>query len=362
MRVGVNTLFLIPREVGGTEIYVRSVLPALQILEPGLEIVVFTNRENHESFSEYEHVPIDVNAQSRIRRVLAEQVTLPRAAARAGIDVLYSPGYTTPLYSPCPQVVTIHDTQFLDYPGDFPWWSRQVQRVLIGRGACAAAAISTVSAFSRGRIVHHFNVPEKKVFVAHSALSGVFTAPQPCPAEKPFLLYIANTYPHKNAARLVRAFDRIADRIPHTLVICGQAREGEPPPHPRVKRIHHIPYEELIGLVQGADLLVFPSEYEGFGRPVVEAQEAGTRVIAARAASIPEIGGDGATYFDPSNEASIAASILQALAEPKETRQRYIDAGRENAKRFTWEACARETLRAFEYALASQPATGSASR
>jgi glycosyltransferase involved in cell wall biosynthesis len=351
MRVGVNTLFLIPREVGGTEIYVRSVLPALQSIRSDLEIVVFTNRENHDSFDAYERMPIQVWAQARPWRVVAEQIVLPLAARNIGIDILYSPGYTTPLLAPCPQVVTIHDTQFLDYPPDFPWLSRQAQRILIGRGACAAGAITTVSNFSRGRIARYFGVPESKIFVAHSALSGLFADPRPCTEEKPFLLYIANTYPHKNATALVRAFDRIADRIPHRLVICGQPREGEPPPHPRVKRIHHIPYEELIGLVQGAELMVFPSLYEGFGRPVVEAQEAGTRVIAARAASIPEIGGDGASYFDASSEASIANAITEALDEPASTRQRYIDAGRINARRFTWNACAEQTLRAFRHAL-----------
>ncbi len=296
---------------------------------------------------------VDVPAQSRVRRVIAEQVTLPRAATRAEIDVLYSPGYTLPLRAQCPQVVTIHDTQFLDYPPDFPWLSRQAQRVLVGRGARVAGAITTVSSFSRGRIARYFGVPEEKIFVAHSALSGLFESPQPCPVEKPYLLYIANTYPHKNAPRLVGAFARIADQIPHRLVICGQPREGEPPVHPRVERIHHIPYEHLIGLVQGADLMVFPSLYEGFGRPVVEAQEAGTRVIAANSASIPEIGGNGATYFDATTVEGIAEAILGALSESAEERQRYIEAGQRNAKRFTWEACAHQTLEAFHHALGS---------
>ncbi|GMV94306.1 MAG: glycosyl transferase [Candidatus Hydrogenedentota bacterium] len=296
---------------------------------------------------------IDVPAQSRARRVIAEQVVLPGAAARAGIDILYSPGYTLPLRAPCPQVVTIHDTQFLDHPPDFPWLSRQVQRVLVGRGARVARAIATVSSFSRGRIARYFGVPEEKIFVAHSALSGLFEIPRSCPVDKPYLLYIANTYPHKNAPRLVRAFAEIADQLPHRLVICGQPREGEPPPHPRVDRIHHIPYEQLIGLVQGADLMVFPSLYEGFGRPVVEAQEAGTRVIAANNASIPEIGGDGASYFDATTEESIGEAILAALSESVDERHRYLDAGRRNAKRFTWEACARQTLAAFRHALGS---------
>ena len=351
MRIGVNTLFLIPREVGGTEIYVRSLMPAIQAIETDSEVVVFTNRENHDSFSSFDRVLIPVDARSRPRRVVAEQVALPRAARNTAVDVLYSPGYTCPLRCPCPQAVTIHDTQFLDYPEDFPWLSRMAQRVLVARGARGAGVITTVSEFSRARIAHHFGVAKDKIFVAHSALSGMFETPQPCIVKKPFLLYIANTYPHKNASRLVRAFDRIAGQIPHTLVLCGQPREGEPPPHPRMKRFHHIPYEQIVGLVQHADLVVFPSLYEGFGRPVVEAQEAGTRVIAARCASIPEIGGAGATYFDATSEENIAQAILDALNEGSYFRREMIQAGKENARRFTWDACARATLQAFRYAM-----------
>ncbi len=350
MHVGVNTLFLIPREVGGTEIYVRSVLPALLSRDAGLRLTVFTNRENHDTFANYNRVLVDVSATSRPRRIIAEQITLPRAAMRANVEVLYSPGYTAPMRAPCPQVVTIHDTQFLDYPEDFPWLSRVAQRIIVGGAARRANAITTVSEFSRGRIAARFGVPREKIVVAHSALSGLFAQPQPCSIPKPFLLYIANTYPHKNATRLVNAFDHIKDRISHTLVVCGQPREGEPPAHSRVKRIHYIAYEELIGMVQATDLMVFPSLYEGFGRPVVEAQEAGTRVIASRSAAIPEIGGDAATYFDATNEEGIAQAILDALNEPAATRVDFIARGKENAKRFTWDECAKRTLEAFKMA------------
>lgn len=350
MHVGVNTLFLIPREVGGTEIYVRSLLPALQSADASLRLTIFTNRENHDTFAEFDRVLIDIPATSRLRRIIAEQWALPRAVVRAGVDLLYSPGYTAPLRTSCPQVVTIHDTQFLDYPEDFPWLSRTAQRIIVGGAARRANAITTVSEFSRGRIAERFGVPRDKIVVAHSALSGLFAQPQHCSLPQPFLLYIANTYPHKNATRLVHAFDRIQDRIPHSLVICGQPREGEPPPHPRVKRIHYIAYEELIGMVQAADLMIFPSLYEGFGRPVVEAQEAGTRVIASNSAAIPEIGGDAVTYFDGQNEEDIPQAILDALSESQERRIEIIARGRNNAKRFTWDECAKRTLEAFTLA------------
>ncbi|MFA6242586.1 MAG: glycosyltransferase family 1 protein [Candidatus Hydrogenedentales bacterium] len=350
MRIGVNTLFLIPTEVGGTEIYVRGVLPAILAEDPGIELVVFTNDENHESFADFKRVRIPVKARSRVARVLAEQVALPRAVKRARIDALYSPGYTGPLRCPCPQAVTIYDAQFLDYPEDFPWLSRQTQRVIVSGVARRARAITTVSEFSKGRIAQRFGVNPSRIFVAYSALSGDFSEAQPCNEERPFLIYIAATYPHKNATRLVNAFATIADRIPHRLILIGQPRAGEPPTHPRVKRLHHIPYRELAGLLQAADLMVFPSLYEGFGIPVVEAQEAGTRVIAANAASIPEVGGEGATYFDGTSEASIAKAILAALDEPHDLRERYITAGKDNAKRFSWKACAQQTLAAIRFA------------
>ena len=352
MRVGVNTLFLIPREVGGTEIYVRSILPALLKARPGLDLILFTNRENHDSFAEFDRIAIDVAATSRPKRIVAEQRLLPRAAKKAGVDLLYSPGYTGPLRSPCPQIVTIHDTQFIDYPGDFGAASRFAQRVIVGIGARRASAITTVSEFSKERIADAFGAEEGKIFVAHSALSGIFKEPQPCEEEGPFLLFVSATYPHKNAARLVRAFDQIADRIPHTLIMVGQPRDGEPPAHPRVKRLHHIDYLKLVGLYQHADLVVLPSLYEGFGRTVPEAQEAGTRVIAADAAAIPEIGGDGATYFDGHSEEAIAESILDALDESENDRTRFLEAGIKNAERFTWTECASQTLAAFDHALA----------
>ncbi|HOE67193.1 MAG TPA: glycosyltransferase, partial [Candidatus Hydrogenedentes bacterium] len=190
LRIGVNTLFLIPREVGGTEIYVRSILPALREVAPSLSFVVFTNRENHDSFGDYPRRRIPVHATSRPCRILAEQTLLPLAARRAGIDVLYSPGYTAPAWAPCPQVVTLHDTQFLDYPEDIPWLARRAQRVLVGCAARRANAITTVSRFSAGRIRECLGAPMDKIFVAHSSLSGVFAQPQPCIMKKPFLLYV----------------------------------------------------------------------------------------------------------------------------------------------------------------------------
>ncbi|GMW03312.1 MAG: hypothetical protein AMXMBFR84_44460 [Candidatus Hydrogenedentota bacterium] len=214
-------------------------------------------------------------------------------------------------------------------------------------------AITTLSEFSKSRIVATLGVDSDRIVVTYSGVDGTFAEPSSSPVERPYLLCVGRTYPHKNAARLVRAFDRVASEIPHALVLLGKPDRGEPPSHPRVKRIYGLDIRSLGGLYQHADLHVYPSLYEGFGRPLVEAQEAGTRVVASNAAAIPEIAGSGATYFNPRSESSIAEAILAALREPANVRTGIIQAGRENSRRFTWEFSARETLHAIRLAFES---------
>ncbi len=353
MRVGVNTLFLIPGEVGGSETYLRGLLPALTGVEPSLELVIFTNRENHDSFGDFERVPIGVNAVSRPMRILKEQCSLPGAVRRSGVDLLFSAGYTAPYVCPCPQVVTIHDVQYAEFPDEFSWASLQAQRLLVGMAAKRAVHIITVSEFSKEQITKHLRVPKEKISVTYEAPADEFYDKHEADARPPYIVYVSNTYPHKNAPLLVEAFGQIVDEIEHELLIVGQPRNGEPPPHPRMRRIHRMPFGELVGLVQGADLMVFPSLYEGFGLPVIEAMAAGTRVTASRVASIPELGGEAISYFDPHSADSIASAIKQALLESPEQRSAMIEKARERAGTFTWKRCAEQTIKAFGRTLAT---------
>ena len=347
MRVGVNTLFLIPEEVGGSETYVRSLLRALDSLDDDLALVVFTNDENHASFSAFDRVHVSVQARSRLRRIWAEQTCLVKEAQKVGIDLLFSPGYTAPLRAPFPQVVTVHDVQYRAMPEAFPWWWRQANRFLVGRAAKNADIILTGSEFSRREIVKYYGVASEKVVLTPYAPTRLGEPREPA-LDKPFLLYVANTYEHKNAVRLLSAYTSIAERIPHDLVIVGQPRSGEPPPHPRLRRFHRVTDAELAGLYGSCALFVFPSRYEGFGLPVVEAMALGARVVASRIGAVTEVAGDAATYFDPGNEADMAKAIEEALAEPPEKRAQHIETGMRRAQRFTWEECARRTLGAFE--------------
>src|SRR5690606_3255536 len=150
------------------------------------------------------------------------------------------------------------------------------------------------------------------------------------------------------------------DRIPHDLVVLGRYFGAEPVRHPRIRRIARVPFSELVGLYHGCDLFVYPTRYEGFGLPLIEAMAAGARCVASTAGAVMEVGGDAATYFDPCDEEAMARAILDALNEPPEHRRRYVEAGRQRAREFTWEACARRTWEAFHLAVEAHRRRGAA--
>lgn len=341
MRVGINTLFLIPGEVGGSETVTRNLLSTLRTVAPDLELVLFTNRENDATFVDYPRVCLDVAARNRALRVVAEQTSLVRHASRAGVDVLLSLGYTAPLYAPFRQAVMVYDAQFVTHPEDFPLFSRLVQRAIIPRAARRANVVLTGSQFAKRELVERLGAPENSVKVVPFGISSVFS---PAVNEQepgaPYLLCVCNAYPHKNLTRLVRVFQRLSREIPHRLVIVGKSGAGEPPTAPGVERRQQVTLAELVNLYRRCDLFVLPSLYEGFGFPALEAMACGARVVVARAGSLPEVAGDAATYFDPTDEDDMEKVIRTTLEESPETRARYRARGLQRAASFTWEATA----------------------
>ena len=265
------------------------------------------------------------------------------------MDVLWSPGYTAPARCPCPQVVTVLDMQYKRFPQDVSRLAARTMDVLYPLSARRCGAVVAISEFAKSEIVRFLGVPPEKVTVTLLAANPAFGAPGGAPPEAvrsaPYLLCVAHTYPHKNVALLVRAFNRIASRIPHRLALVGKARFGEPEvetatrasPPGRVVRIPELHGRELIALYQSADWFVFPSLYEGFGLPVLESMCAGAPVLTTREASIPEIGGECVRYADGRDEAAFAEALLAAVNLPREDRIRLADAGKKRAMNFTWE-------------------------
>lgn len=360
LRLGVNTLFYLPGEVGGSETYLRETLEALQRQPQPPDLVLFSNAENDRllraEFPRAEVVPTGVAATNRLARILAEQFQLPGLIRRARPDVLWSPGYTAPAWCACPQVVTVLDMQYKRFPQDVSWLAARAMDMLYPLAARRAVSVVAISEFAKSEAVHFLNIPPEKVSVTLLAADPSFgkkaDAPPAAVRDAPYLLCVAHSYPHKNIPLLIRAFNRLTAQIPHRLVLVGKARLGEPEvlaalrdsPAGRVLRFPDVHFRDLKALYQAADWLIFPSLYEGFGLPVLEAMCAGTPVLTTREASIPEIGGDAVLYADGRDEAAFAEAIRTAIAMPAAEREQLIASARDRAATFTWAASAGQLL------------------
>jgi len=375
MRYGVNTLFLVPGDVGGCEIYLRENLRAmasrLRREASGDRLLLFTNRDNDALLradlaesGRVDFVRLPFRAACRPCRIVAEQTVLPFTLRHHRPDVLWSPGYTAPLSCPCPQAVTVHDLQYMSHPEDMGRLELITLDLLV-RGACRnAELVIAVSRFSRDEIVRHRLAPGSRVAVVSEGVDAAFARPPSMspsgpavvpdmPPATPYLLCVAHSYPHKQVHRLVEAFALLERQIPHHLVLVGKARRGEAALQEclarlreprRVHRLQGLEHPALIALFQGADIFVLPSIYEGFGLPVAEALMAGVPVVTNRLASLPEVGGEHAVYAAAPTAEALAAAILSVSAWPPEERARRIQEGQDFAAGLSWEASATAIL------------------
>lgn len=289
---------------------------------------------------------------------LQEQRKLPKLIK--GANLLWSPHYNIPICTKVPYVVTIHDMAHLDLAEHKSSVFKQIYaKMLLGRVAKKAKHIVCVSEFTKLRWLHYFpDAAYKTTVIYHGAPDA--TKPIPKASETPYFLFIGNIKPHKNLGTLLRAFEQVKDAIPHDLYIIGQfeglrTQDGKAwkmleSLKPRVKLLGKVGDKELKTYLAGAEALVFPSKYEGFGLPPLEAMAFDVPVIAANAASIPEVCGDAALYCDPKSETDIA-SKLQMFASDPVLKAEFIEKGRERVKQFSWEKAADEYAAIFKQQL-----------
>ena len=378
MRLGINTLFLVPGDVGGTETYLRETLLACLQEFPDLQYILFTNNENDALLrtlcAGHNNVAFDClgfNAANRPLRIIFEQTRLPLAARKHRLDLLWSPGYTAPFFAPCPQVVTIHDLQYKSFPEDMSLLERITLDILV-RGACRRCeAVLAISEFSRKEILRHGFAIAGRV---HTTLLGVDKSFADRPPEairtpnmqellpnpvQPFILCIAHTYPHKMVHLLVEAFNLAMHRLPHNLVLVGRARRGEhlveqavgaSPDGTRIIRFKDgLSYKKLQLLYQSADMFVLPSVYEGFGLPVLEAMMAGTPVITTNEASLPEVAGGHAFCVKLNNAEALSEQIVQMHELGREEKSQIQKAAQAWAAAFTWSRSVQRMMEVFQF-------------
>jgi glycosyltransferase involved in cell wall biosynthesis len=371
VRIGINLLYLVPRRVGGTEIYARRLVAALARERPDAELVCFCGEEAAAELPDPEwpaNVRVErlpVRSARKPLRLAAELALLPRRAAQAGVQLLHSLGTTAPLHSRAVRVVTVHDLIYEWYPDAFPRAARAGLKAIVPLSARRSARIQTASEATKAEIVDHLSVPAERVDVVPNGL-GMRTVENATPAgtlrarlglgDAPVLLTVNAALPHKNLDRLLRALP-LMDAAP-MLVMTGHAGRhtdrlralaAELGIAERVRMTGWLEDADLEGLYRLAAAFVYPSLHEGFGIPVLEAMHRGVPTACSNVTSLPEVAGDAALLFDPRSVEAIAGAADALLSNGAAD---LVERGRARAAQFTWERSARAALASYERALA----------
>ncbi len=299
-------------------------------------------------------------------RIAWEQAVLPIAAARDRLDLLHAMAFARPLAAPCPVVLTIYDMSFERIPERFPRFQRQYLRAITRYSARHAARIIAISKSSKDDVVRFCGVPAERVRVVYCGADGnfrpysrerveEFRADKGLPAH--FILYLGTLEPRKNVARLVRAYAALRrnGRDKPKLVIAGAKGWGYDDVFAAVEQgdaqsdvifAGYVPQAELPLWYNAADLFVFPSLYEGFGLPVLEAMACGTPAITSNVSSLPEVAGDAALTIAPEDSGALSDTIQRALHDP-DLRAQMRERGLRQAARFNWTEAARQTAQVY---------------
>jgi alpha-1,3-rhamnosyl/mannosyltransferase len=370
LRVGVNLLWLVPGVVGGSEEYTTRLLAGLADRPPDdLDLTLFALRPFTGAYPElaraFSTVVCPLDGDQKGLRVAAEATWLALAARRHRIDLVHHAGGTMPPVRTAPGIVTIHDLQPLLLPANFSLVKRGYLRWRLGPSARQARLVVTLTEFTRQSIAARLHVPAARVeLVPPGYTPAIAEEPEGDPASAyglpgPFFVYPAITYPHKNHRMLVRAFARLAEHHPDVrLVLTGGEATGEQALAEEidrcgvsgsVRRLGRIPRGDLDWLLAHAVALVFPSRFEGFGLPVLEAMGQGCPVIAARATALPEVVGDAGILVDPDDEVGWSAAMGELLADGHR-RTAMVAAGRARTAAFRWDAAAEHLAAVYRHA------------
>jgi glycosyltransferase involved in cell wall biosynthesis len=292
--------------------------------------------------------PVELPARSQVLRMA---VTLPRLLRRLRPAVAHFLHALPRGYSGA-AVVTIQDLSFERDPSVMGPRDRAIFRRVVPRAARRAARVLTLSELTKRDLVELYGVDEDRIVVTPPGVDPLFSPDGPAPDGDPYLLFVSAIQPRKDPVAAIEALALLGDQAAPRLVLVGQDKGGRAEAEraaertgltKRVEFRGHVPLDELAALYRGASCFVFPSRYEGFGLPVLEAMASGTPVVTTRAGALPEAAGDAAILVAERNPVELAGGIERALAD----RDRLVSAGLERAKRFTWAETARRTLAVY---------------
>lgn len=360
MRIGVNALYLIPGGVGGTEIYLRSLLAAFAEIDSQNQYFVFTNRETGASLvppaANFTNVPQAVRAVNRPARLLWEQIALPLAVSRLRLDVVFNPGFTAPLLCRCRQVTVFHDLQHKRHPEYFRWFDLPFWNFFLFWSAKVSRVVVAISDATREDLVRWYHLPASKLRTIPSGVDPRFFDLAARRQPERFLLAVSTLHPHKNLDGLLRAFAIFREHHPeYRLIVTGIHGFFSPQLHALRESLKldssvefpgWIPREDLYDLYRRAAAFLYPSFFEGFGLPLLEALAAGIPTACSSIEPLNSLAAAAALKFDPRDIDAIASS-MRRLVEDEFVKDQLARAGPRRAGHFDWRTTARLTLETF---------------
>ncbi len=364
MKIGLDCRMLGPAQ-GGLGRYTEQLVHNLLRIDSHNEYVLFLRQANFASVT---------TSNPRVTKVLAdipwyswrEQREWPALLATHHLDLMHFPHWNIPLAYQGRFVVTIHDLIMYHFPrpeattlGPLKYWVKdRIARYVTKQAAKRAQHILTTSEFTKRDLVQTLGISHEKITVTYQAPT-LLPAPSPSAVttDKPYALYVGSAYPHKNLENLVQAWREVDSQTngQFRLVLVGAAspfygrleKLMATAQIPHLIRIGHQSDAELAAWYQGAAAYVFPSLYEGFGLPPLEAMHYGVPVAASDASCLPEVLGSAALYFDPTAPDDIAC-VLRHILTDKATAETLVAAGRHHAAQFSWQKLAQQTLAVYE--------------
>lgn len=365
------------REFSGVGNYVQELVRAYARLDVDHEFLLGV----HEPSAALRAAPLDArfrfvdlpfSHESHPMGDLWEEFVLPRLAVREGADVLHGPAFLVPTRrTAVPTVVTIHDLVAFTHPETVPWKYALYMRRLIRRAVRAADRVVTDSEHVRADLVRRLRVPDTKLACVPLGVSDEFRPAggddivrvrETFGLHRPYVLFVGNLEPRKNLPGLLRAFRSVRTRVPEPidLVVCGKIAWKSGPLLDELNaedlagRVHLTGYvrsADLPALYTGASVFAFPSFWEGFGFPVLEAMACGTPVVTSNVSSLPGVAGDAALLVDPGDTGAIADAIVSVVSDAA-VRDDLVRRGLERVKGFQWERTARGTMDVYRDAVA----------
>lgn len=370
--IGIDARFYGPARKGLGR-YTQEIVDGMIAVDAENEFVIFLARDNFDEFQcntpNVRKVLADVRWYT-----LAEQVKMPLLIKKERIDLMHFPHFNVPLFCPVAFVVTIHDLILTKFPTArastlspwLYWFKNLAYRFVIRNAVRKAKKVITVSQFTKDDLIKNFGVKENKIVVTYLGIKDVILSEKDnfepgilnkYNIKEPFLLYVGNAYPHKNLESLIKVFSKIREtKNDLQLVFVGK----EDYFYDRLKIFAQqydvdgqniifagfVPDNDLAYLYHRALLYVFPSKYEGFGLPPLEAMAQGCPVISSNKSCLPEILGAAAAYFSPDDEREMLKKIL-ALVDNESVKEDLIAKGKEQIKKYNWDKCVGQTLAAY---------------